>query len=351
VQHDEAQEDDIDAAHRSRPGGAFLGRVAADYLGPAGSVVLTLAAGAYVFLGEIAALVGLATTLASFAAVPAGLWAAALFGVNACRLARQSLKVSLGLSVVLAGLNIGLLLAASARRPSEGRAGAGAGAGTWLPPSNVPAPRAALVGRERELVLLRDLVAGPSTRLVTITGAGGSGKTAVALRAAAPGDRAGGGPRAGALARPARAASRRGPAGALGREPRRADPSADPGRHPGLEPYLAPADIEAATRQGQALSPQEAIAEAELALMPIAGTGSTAAIDSTDTLTPREREAARLLATGRTDRQIAAGARHRPEHRRRARASHAHQARRALVLAGRGADPGGARLGRLWVSA
>jgi hypothetical protein len=80
-----------------RYGNAFLGRVAADYLGRAGSVVLTVGAGVFMFLAQLAALVGLATTLASFALVPSTIWAAVLFGLNAYRLARQS-KVSLTLS-------------------------------------------------------------------------------------------------------------------------------------------------------------------------------------------------------------------------------------------------------------
>jgi hypothetical protein len=95
-----------------RYGNAFLGRVAADYLGPAGSVVLTLGAGVFMFLALVAALVGLATTLASFAPVPSTIWAAVLFGLNAYRLARQS-KVSVSITLILAGLDITLLLALS----------------------------------------------------------------------------------------------------------------------------------------------------------------------------------------------------------------------------------------------
>ncbi|HYY89009.1 MAG TPA: hypothetical protein VFA49_09455 [Chloroflexota bacterium] len=96
-----------------RYGNAFLGRVAADYLGPAGSVVLTVAAGAFMFLAHIAAVVGLATTLASFTAGPTTIWAAMLFGVNAYRLATQS-KVSLSITIILAGLDLLLLLVLSA---------------------------------------------------------------------------------------------------------------------------------------------------------------------------------------------------------------------------------------------
>ena len=50
-------------------------------------------------------------------------------------------------------------------------------------PNNLPAVLSAFVGRERELADVRDLVR--SARLVTLTGAGGSGKTRLALQAAA----------------------------------------------------------------------------------------------------------------------------------------------------------------------
>lgn len=48
----------------------------------------------------------------------------------------------------------------------------------------LPAPRAALVGRKPELDELRALLQCEATRLLTITGAGGSGKTRLALQAA-----------------------------------------------------------------------------------------------------------------------------------------------------------------------
>jgi predicted ATPase/class 3 adenylate cyclase len=50
--------------------------------------------------------------------------------------------------------------------------------------TNLPVTSTALVGREQELAELRDLFAG-GDRLVTITGAGGSGKTRLALQVAA----------------------------------------------------------------------------------------------------------------------------------------------------------------------
>src|SRR5215212_6689475 len=47
---------------------------------------------------------------------------------------------------------------------------------------NLPAPRSSFVGREQEMVEVKQALAG--TRLLTLTGAGGSGKTRLALEAA-----------------------------------------------------------------------------------------------------------------------------------------------------------------------
>jgi predicted ATPase len=52
-------------------------------------------------------------------------------------------------------------------------------------PTNLPAPPTPLVGRERELGELEALLRRPQLRLLTLTGAGGTGKTRLALEAAA----------------------------------------------------------------------------------------------------------------------------------------------------------------------
>jgi predicted ATPase/DNA-binding NarL/FixJ family response regulator len=49
------------------------------------------------------------------------------------------------------------------------------------PPNNLPVELTSLVGREREIVEIEGLLAGRSTRLLTFTGPGGSGKTRLAL--------------------------------------------------------------------------------------------------------------------------------------------------------------------------
>jgi transcriptional regulator with XRE-family HTH domain len=66
-------------------------------------------------------------------------------------------------------------LEAAARRPPEPVRATGR-------PHNLPAELTSFVGRERELAEVRGLVA--SSRLVTLTGAGGCGKTRLALRVA-----------------------------------------------------------------------------------------------------------------------------------------------------------------------
>ena len=52
-------------------------------------------------------------------------------------------------------------------------------------PNNLPAQPTALIGREADLVTLREMLVTPDARLITLTGPGGTGKTRLALQAAA----------------------------------------------------------------------------------------------------------------------------------------------------------------------
>lgn len=66
-------------------------------------------------------------------------------------------------------------------RHDPGLAPAASGGRRWPP---LPAPPNRLIGRERELAEVRQLLAAPHVRLVVLTGAGGSGKTRLALELA-----------------------------------------------------------------------------------------------------------------------------------------------------------------------
>ncbi|MFZ6029033.1 MAG: LuxR C-terminal-related transcriptional regulator [Chloroflexota bacterium] len=52
------------------------------------------------------------------------------------------------------------------------------------PPDNLPAALSSFIGREQEIARVSEMLANPSCRLVTLTGAGGVGKTRLALRVA-----------------------------------------------------------------------------------------------------------------------------------------------------------------------
>jgi hypothetical protein len=93
-----------------RFGDAFVGRLVADYLGGAGSFVLTLAVSLLFFLALIASYLGLATTLSDFAGLPAALWVALPFLVGVYMLSRASLALTASVSIGLGAINVGLIL-------------------------------------------------------------------------------------------------------------------------------------------------------------------------------------------------------------------------------------------------
>lgn len=93
-----------------RYGNAFIKQLAANYLGNAGSFILSLAVGIRVFLIALACYIGLSATMASFTHIPAQVWAAFLFFIGLYLLSRKSLNFTVTVMVILAAINVGLLL-------------------------------------------------------------------------------------------------------------------------------------------------------------------------------------------------------------------------------------------------
>ena len=93
-----------------RYGNAFVGRLVTDYLGSAGSYLLTLAVSLLFFLALIASYLGLATTLSDLAVLPAFVWAALPFLVSVYLFSRPSLALTASVSIALGTINIALIL-------------------------------------------------------------------------------------------------------------------------------------------------------------------------------------------------------------------------------------------------
>lgn len=93
-----------------RYGNAFIKQLAANYLGNAGSFILSLAVGIRVFLIALACYIGLSGTMASFTGISAQVWAALLFLLGIYLLSRKSLNFTVTIMVLLAAINVSLLL-------------------------------------------------------------------------------------------------------------------------------------------------------------------------------------------------------------------------------------------------
>jgi amino acid permease len=97
-----------------RYGGAYLGRMVADYLGGAGSLVLSLGLVVLNVAALMSFLVGLSTTLAAATGVPAPVWVAALFLVVLYLLRRKEMNATIASALLVGFSSIALILLLSA---------------------------------------------------------------------------------------------------------------------------------------------------------------------------------------------------------------------------------------------
>lgn len=96
-----------------RYGQAFLGRVVSDYLGDAGSLILSLGTGALNFVMLIVYYIGFSITLADATLMPAEIWVALLFLISLYFLRSDSLNAAIASALVVGAINIGLILVLS----------------------------------------------------------------------------------------------------------------------------------------------------------------------------------------------------------------------------------------------
>jgi amino acid permease len=93
-----------------RYGSAFLGRVVTDYLGPAGSLILSLGLIVACVLTLWSYYIGLSTTLANATRIAAPVWVALLFLIGLYYLRRETLSATIASALVIGAINIGLIL-------------------------------------------------------------------------------------------------------------------------------------------------------------------------------------------------------------------------------------------------
>jgi hypothetical protein len=92
-----------------RYGHTFIKQLVSNYLGQAGSFILSISVGIRVFFIALACYIGLSTTMANFTQIPAALWAVLLFVAGLYLLSRKSLNFTVSVLVLLAAINVGLL--------------------------------------------------------------------------------------------------------------------------------------------------------------------------------------------------------------------------------------------------
>jgi amino acid permease len=94
----------------TRFGLGYLGQLVSEYLGDAGSVLLTSVLAVNNFLVLIVFYIGIAGTLEGATSLPAELWIAGLFAVGLYFLSRKSLNSTVASSLVITAINVTLLV-------------------------------------------------------------------------------------------------------------------------------------------------------------------------------------------------------------------------------------------------
>lgn len=97
-----------------RYGSAYLGRLVEEYLGRAGSAILTTALAFISSLALLAYFIGLSTTLEDAARVPAAGWALLLFLVNLYFLRKRTLNATVSAALLVGAVNIAVILTLAA---------------------------------------------------------------------------------------------------------------------------------------------------------------------------------------------------------------------------------------------
>jgi amino acid permease len=96
-----------------RYGTAFFGRLVADNLGGAGSVILSVSLSMLCFVALMAYYIGVSTTLADATHAPAGVWVVLLFLAGLYFLSRRSLGSTVASALAIGAVNIGLIVVLS----------------------------------------------------------------------------------------------------------------------------------------------------------------------------------------------------------------------------------------------
>jgi amino acid permease len=94
----------------TRFGLGFLGQLASEYLGNAGSVLMTVALFANMFLVLIVFYIGVTGTLEDTTGLPAELWIASLFGVSLYFLSRKNLNTTVASALVITTINVAIII-------------------------------------------------------------------------------------------------------------------------------------------------------------------------------------------------------------------------------------------------